>query len=476
MNISLKKNIIYNTAYQMLTFITPLVTTPYLSRILGPEGIGKFAYAQSVANYFFLFAMLGVNNYGNRSVARVRNNREKLSSTFWQIYYMQLFQCIVMLILYVLFIICFTPKENRLLHYIWGLQVVSVIFDINWFVFGLEEFKLTTVRNVSVKVFTICFIFLFVKAAADVWKYTLIVMAGTIGGLVVIWPHVMAKTDLKRPDLNEIKKHFKPNAVLFIPYLASSIYGNMDKIMLGNMYNSSFVGFYSYAENILSIPLSLVTAICTTFMPRISNLVFNNGKNQASILLDKAMRYTMILNIAMCLGIISVAEDFVIVYLGVEYQYTAQLLKILAVELPITGFATILRMMYLIPKSKDKIYVMSVVFGAIANFIGNLIVIPLYGARGACIMTVISNIVVLITQIKGTINEQPYKQWFLDWIPYACIAFCMFCILQKVNLESSCVALSLVVKILLGCMIFFFLAFVWNIVWKKMMGNCSGGL
>lgn len=467
MNTSLKTNAIYNIAYQLMTFITPLITTPYLSRTLEPEGIGRFAYSQSVANYFFLFAMLGVNNYGNRCVAQIRNNKEKLSTTFWQIYYMQLFQSVVMLILYVIFIVFFTSRDNRLLHSIFGLQIVSVAFDVNWFLFGLEEFKLTTVRNVFVKIFTIFSVFLFVKTTEDVWKYAVIVMVGTIFGLLVVWPRILAETDFERPDFNQIKKHFKPNAILFIPYLASSVYGNMDKVMLGNMYNSRFVGFYTYAENILSIPSSLVVAVCTTFMPHISNLFFNNGKNQAFILLDKVMHFTVILDIAMCMGIISVAPDFVTIYLGAEYQYTAELLRILAIELPITGCATILRMMYLIPKSKDKIYVMSVISGAIANFIGNLIAIPLYGAKGACIMTVFSNIVVLSIQIKGTIKEQPYKQWLLAWIPYVCIAIFMFCILQKVNLESTYLMVNLVVKVLLGCFIYCLLALIWSIVEKN---------
>ena len=417
-NPSLKKNAIYNMAYQILTILTPLITSPYLSRTLGPEGIGTFSYSQSIANYFFLFAMLGVNNYGNRMIAQHRSNRKDLSDTFWQIYYMQMSQALLLCGLYFGFSIMFVSPEEKLIFLIQGLQIVSVFFDINWFAFGLEQFKLTTIRNTIIKFFTIISIFLFVKTADDLWKYALIVVMGTILGLIAVWPLVLSRTDFETPQISQIKKHIKPNVVLFIPYIANSVFQYMDKIMLGAMWDTSSVGFYSYAENILNVPLGLTTAICTVCMPRVSNLYSAGAEQKAGELLEKVVHYMLILNIALCCGIIAVAPRFIPLYLGQGYETTGELLQILALMLPIYGSASVLRMLYLIPYGKDRVYAGAVVAGAVVNLCGNAITIPFIGAIGACTMTLLANLTVLIIQMVATRAEKPYAQWIKKNIPY----------------------------------------------------------
>lgn len=411
MSSSLKKNTAYNMVYQVVAIISPLITSPYLSRVLGAEGIGVYAYTNSIASYFFLFAMLGVNSYGNRSIAQSRDSRKELSDTFWQIYYLQVICTLIAGTMYLIFCFFFAEPSYRIVLLCQAIYVFSAATDINWFAFGMEKFKETTIRNLAIKFLTIVSIFAFVKSPNDVVIYTLIITCGTVAGLVVMWPLILRETDFQKPCIAKVAGHIKPNIILFVPYLVSSIY-SLDKIMIGYFNGDEAVGYYNYAMNILNIPLSVSTAICTVFMPRISCLVKENEEHSVQLLLDKSVQYMNILNIALCCGIIGVADVFVPFYLGENYNITASLLKVLSVCLVINGFSTIIRMEYLIPKKKDKIYTTSVIVGSVVNGIGNGILIPILGSEGACIATVISHLVTLALQAYATWYDLPYEKWF----------------------------------------------------------------
>ena len=173
-----KKNFIYNIIYQLLIMIIPLITAPYLSRTVGVDGVGTYSYTYSIAYYFMLFTLLGVNNYGNRTIAKVREDKVKLSKTFWEIYSLQVSLGIIMLVCYCIYILLFC-NEYRNIAVIQTLFIVSAMLDINWFFFGIEEFKKTITRNTLIKVGNIILILLAVKSKNDLWKYTLIMSGMT---------------------------------------------------------------------------------------------------------------------------------------------------------------------------------------------------------------------------------------------------------------------------------------------------------
>ena len=191
-------NFAYNTAYQILTILIPLLTTPYLSRVLHADGIGQYSYSYAIAYYFVLFSMLGVNNYGNRSIAKVRDKKEELSRTFLCIYTIQLMSTILCSLAYIIYAVFFSNSQMAIIMIFY---VVSAGLDINWLFWGLEEFKLTVTRNVVIKLMTTTAIFLFVKNASDVYLYGVIMVAGILVSQVILWP--FAK---KQVDFTEIKK------------------------------------------------------------------------------------------------------------------------------------------------------------------------------------------------------------------------------------------------------------------------------
>lgn len=453
MSSSLKKNTAYNMIYQVVAIISPLITSPYLSRVLGAEGIGIYAYTNSIASYFFLFAMLGVNSYGNRSVAQAKGNRKELSDIFWQIYYLQVICTFIAGIAYLAFCLLLADPNYRVVLLCQAIYVFSAATDINWFAFGMERFKETTIRSLIIKLLTIISIFLFVKSPDDVVPYTMIITCGTVIGVLVMWPLILKETDIQKPDVSKIIKHVKPNLMLFVPYLVSSIY-SLDKVMIGYFDGNEAVGYYNYAMNILNIPLSFSTAVCTVFMPRMSCLVREDKEQSVRFLLDKSVQYINILNIALCFGIIGVADVFIPFYLGSNYTATASLLKILSVCLVVSGFSTIIRMEYLIPKNKDKAYTISVIVGSIVNGAGNGILIPIWGAVGACIATIISHFVTLGIQAWATRYELPYGKWIKMMMPFLGCGILEYIIVYYIGLLSI---ESLVVKIIIqiicgGCL------------------------
>ena len=187
----IKKNFMYNAAYQILLIILPLITTPYISRVIGVQGIGIYSYTYSIANYFVMFAMLGINNYGNRSVAKARENREELNYTFSSILLFHFIVSIIAILGYAVFILSTVNKENSFIFILQFFFVISSFFDINWFFFGMEQFKLTVVRNTFIKVLSVFLIFLFVKSKDDLWLYTLILVFSNLVSQLALWPFLL---------------------------------------------------------------------------------------------------------------------------------------------------------------------------------------------------------------------------------------------------------------------------------------------
>lgn len=270
---STKKNFLYNSAYQLLILLIPLITTPYLSRVLGANGVGTYSYYYSVSNYFVIFILLGLNNYGNRTIAKVRDCPEQLSKTFWQIYLMQFILGTVVNFLYLFYV--FFLSSNRIVSFTMWLYVLSGMFDINWFFFGIEKFKLTVTRNTIIKLLTTVLIFILVKKSSDVILYCLILTGGMFLSQIVVWPYLFKEVSVVKPDFSSILVHLKPNIFLFFTVIAVSVYKIMDKIMLGSMTSTVQVGYFESAEKLINVPIALIVSLGTVMLPKISNMIVN---------------------------------------------------------------------------------------------------------------------------------------------------------------------------------------------------------
>lgn len=462
---SIKKNFIYNIAYQILIIILPLITTPYVSRVLGVDGVGTYSYTYSIAYYFCLFGMLGISNHGNRSIALNKKSKKKLSETFWNIYPIQLFASLLSLIVYLLFVLLFF-NGNKIIAYIDTLFILSYMVDISWFFFGVEQFKMTVTRNTIIKVFTVALIFIFVKHNNDLWKYTLILSLGTFISQLYLWIQLRKFITYEKPKISEIKKNINPVLLLFIPVISYSIYKVMDKIMLGNLSTITQVGLYENSEKVVGIPLSIITAFGTVMMPRISSLVGENNKKQIKQYIKLSFKYFTIIVSAMVFGLIGISSVLAPVYFGESFTKCAPLISGLSITLIFMTWANIIRTQYLIPNKKDKPYIVSMIVGAAVNFIANLIFIPKFKAPGALIGTILAEFIVFFVQFLYVRKELAVFKYIRGNIIYLLFGLVMCMIVKYEGMVLGHSIKTLIIQMLSGGLIYVLMTFIYMIIKK----------
>ena len=257
--LSIKKNYAYNTLNQILRILISIVSIPYISRVLGATNIGIYSYTYTIASYFILFIILGLDNYGNREIAKVKNNKILLNQVFTEIYLMQLIIGLIVVFTFYIYLIFFSDKY-KIIFIIQSMYVISAIIDINWAMCGLEEFKFTSLRNCIINIINLILILLFVKSSNSLLLYTIIMSVGSIVNNITAWLYIRKHINFVKVKLNDIVKHLKPNLILFIPIVAVSLYKMMDKVMLGSMANIEQVGFYENSEKIIKIPTVLISS------------------------------------------------------------------------------------------------------------------------------------------------------------------------------------------------------------------------
>ncbi|MDQ0196273.1 oligosaccharide flippase family protein [Paenibacillus wynnii] len=456
---NVKKNYLYSVCYQMLNIILPIITAPYLSRIIGVENLGIYSYTQSIANYFVLLAMLGLNNYGNRSIAAIREDRDKTSKTFWSIYCIQFTSSIIIIIVYMVYLGFFAA--NVTLALIWSLFILAALFDINWLYFGLEQFKLTVTRNIVIKLISVVLIFVMIKTKEDLWIYTLIISLSMLVNQLVLWLFIKKYIDISKVTFHDIKKHIKPLLVLFIPVIAVSIYTILDKIMIGALSTMEENGFFENAQKIMIVPTGLITALGVVMLPKISNLVTKGDFTKIKGYISMSMLFTSMSSLPIAFGIAGIAPIFAPVFFGTDFIPSGVLMTLLSITVVFIAWANVIRTQYLIPNYKDKVYVVSVIIGAIINIIINALLIPDYGARGAAIGTVIAEFSVALYQTWAVRNQLDIADYIKNSVPYLIISVFMFITVRFIGKLMEPTIYTLILQLLIGIAIYLLLSFLY---------------
>lgn len=431
MKTSLKRNFGYQTAYQILTLILPLITAPFLSRVLGADNLGIFAFTSSLVSYFVLFAILGTNNYGTREIAVCGENRELRSRKFFSIYLFEFIFTIAAIIAYIIYIIIFRPL-NLMITAIQGALLLASLLDINWLFFGVEDFKTTITRNFCIKLISFALIIILVRNKNDLWIYTAIMAGSTFVSNAYLWFVSTKYIDFrfaKYISLTDVLSHAKGNFMLFVPLMAMSIYHAMDKTMLGLMSTYTQTGFYYNADKIISAPVGLINGFCTVMLPRMSSLIGNGREEEAHMYLRDSIKVMAVMTFSVACGAVSISKEFTPVFFGTGYEPCSQLIMLLSPIIPIKGYCYLARILYLIPSNLEKIYISSVTAGAIMNLFVNWMLIPEYGAVGACIGTVSAELVSCVYQYIVMNKYLPVLKDVLYSFVYLVIGFIMiFCV------------------------------------------------
>lgn len=416
------KNFLYNVSYQLLTIILPLITVPYVSNILGAEGIGNYAFTYANVQYFIIFGMVGITLYGNRQIAYVRDNKEKLKNTFYSIYILQAITTVSSLIVYLIFVLAFSNGSYRYLYVVQGINILAAIVDISWLFMGLEQFKKTVVRNTIVKLASLVSIFVFVKSSDDTIIYTAIIALSSLIGNLTFWFYIPKIIGFKKIKISRLSLHLKSSLALFVPQIAIQIYVLLDRTMLGMITDTIQVGYYENSQKIVKVVLTIATAIGTVMMPKIANTVASGDIKKVKYYVRNSFFFVSALSIPLMFGLMGVARElspwfFTDKFIGIENLIVISSLIILAIS-----WSNVLGMQLLVPLNKTKEFTVSVTSGAIINFIFNLILIRKFGALGACISTILAEFTVTLVQfylVKDFIKAKELIKPILLFIPSA---------------------------------------------------------
>lgn len=449
---SLTKNFVYNLSYEIITIVIPFITAPYLTRVLGANNMGKYSYIQSIVNYFLLFAMLGFSISGNRLIAKVRDNQKILNQTFSSIYYSQLLISTVMVLFYYAYCIV-THKEK--IYYILGIFIISSICNICWLYNGCEDFKFTATINTIIKIFAVICMFLFVKEPNDLFVYCFI-MAGTqlLTNIIFFISH-KRNASLCKTDIRSIVVNFKEALILFVPVISASVYKLMDKIMIGSITGNMIgVSNYYYAEQILSIPSGVIMALSTVLLPRMSYNFSNKDTKKSIEIANIIIVITVFIACLIACGIAGVAKVFVPLYLGNQYLECGNYVIFLAITAVFISWTTMMRTIFLIPMKQDKIYITSVISGALVNIVMNSILIKKIGIEGAIIGTICAEFVVMLIQTIAVYKIFSLNKIIFKSLPFIVIGIIMtaICIIEGKLLEVTWI--TLFIQIITGGVIY----------------------
>lgn len=451
---SITRNYLYNMSYQLLAIIIPIITTPYISRVLGSENIGIYSYTISIVMYFITFGTLGIALYGKREIAYLQKDENKRSKVFWEIF---IFRCITLIISAILFYFIFINKDNeyKIYYKILLIELISSAIDISWFFIGLEEFKKAVTRNFAIKAISVIAIFVFVKTKNDLIKYFLIYVLSNIVGNLTLWlylPKMIKKVSFK--EFN-VLKHLKPTIELFIPQIAIEVYTLLDKTMIGAIINDkSEVGFYDQSQKIIKILLTIITSLGTVMMPRIASKFVDNKKEDIKRYMEKSFSMVFLLAFPLIFGLIAISKTFVPVFFGEGYEKVVILMQVISPIILFIGLSNVIGVQYLLATKKQKEYTISVILGAILNLILNSILIWKLGALGASIATVLAELLVTIVQlifIKNEINIKILIKQSRNYIAASLIMFGCSILINSLRISNIT---NIILNIILSIVIY----------------------
>lgn len=447
------RNYMYNALYQILIIVLPIITVPYISRIFSPEQIGLNAYTYSIAQYFVLFAGLGVGLYGNRTIAYVKDNEKQRIKTFWSIFFTVLFFTIISISIYYIYVFVIS-RENFIIQIIQSLYIISVAIDVSWLFMGMEDFKKIVTRSTFVKIIGVIGIFTFVKSSDDIYIYILLLATMNMLGLITMWLYVPQYIKGFYFNISDIKSHIIPLIKIYIPQVAIQIYVIMDKTMIGVLSNEAEVGYYDMSQKIVKIILSIVTTLGVVMVPHISNLIANNKFDEVKKNIRITFSYMSYLAFPMAFGLSIVSRGLAVWFFGENFSYTGILMSYSSFIIIAITWSNIIGMQMLLPMLKEKEFTISVIFGAIVNVIINLILIPKCGAFGAIIATIVGEFTVTFVQIilvKKYINVIPFL--FETWKSLLA-SFFMYLVVSFLTKNLNYAITTTLIQVFLGIVIY----------------------
>ena len=406
---SLKLNFIMNAILTMSSFLFPLISFPYVSRILLSEGTGKVSFATSLIAYFLMFAQLGIPTYGVRACAKVRDDKRLLTKTAQELLIINLVMAVVAYAALVAAVI-FVPRlrQERGLYLLVSLTIFFTTIGMEWLYKALEQYTYITVRSLIFKLIALGAMFALVHSKDDYVIYGGITIFASSASGVMNFIHARKYISLRPVGGYEFKPHLKAVAVFFAMACASTVYTNLDVVMLGFMAPDEIVGHYNAAVRIKSILVSIVTSLGTVLLPRASYYVEHGQMDQFRKITAKALKFVMLVALPLVLYFTLFARQGILLLSGDDFLGAVAPMQWIMPTLLFIGLTNVMGIQILVPTGREKKVLWSIIAGAVADVALNAVLIPKFGAAGAAAATTVAEAVVLIVQfvfLRGEVAQ-----------------------------------------------------------------------
>lgn len=396
---SVKLNLLMNAILKMSAFIFPLVTFPYVSRILGPTGNGLVTFAESVVSYFAIFAQLGIPTYGIKICAECRDDRVKLNRTVQELLIINIFTVIVSYAVLIVMVIT-VPRlaESQVLIMISSISILLNAFGMDWLFQALEQYTYVTFRNLGFKLLSIILLFLFIHSPKDYIILGAINVIGNYGSNTMNLLYARRFLSFKPMGGYHFARHIKPILVFFLLSVSITVYTSLDSVMLGFLSTTTAVGFFAAGTKMKTILTSAVSAIGNVLLPRMSDYVAHGKFEDFRRMVSKSLNLVILVTIPLTSYFFIMADATIKFLAGEEYVPAIIPMKILSFTVIVIGVTNVLGLQVLVPTDREKYTVVSTIVGAIVDFAVNIILIPEFGATGAAYATLAAEFSVLMTQ------------------------------------------------------------------------------
>ncbi|HDR4539334.1 hypothetical protein COE70_19525 [Bacillus cereus] len=418
----LTSNYIFVLLYNLITIITPLFTTPYVSRVLGAGNIGVDAYVNSIVQIFLVFIILNIGVYGRKQIASAQT-KELVHEEFYSIYSVQFMTTFIVMFFYFLYVNQVSNFQNIFLLY--GITLAATGLDIAWYFIGLEKVKHIMIRNILVRLLSIVSIFLFVKNKDDLWVFVLINSVTLLAGQVVTWGSIFKELKQIKLSFKGIKKHLRPILVLSIVPCVSMIYLSINKVVLGKMAHSVEVGFYNQAYKLIVICMGFINALSTVIMPRMVQHYSKGEEAEYRKLITFSVDYIFLTTLPLTVLLILIANVLVPIFLGTAFTPVSNVLITMAPVLILTGLTDVFGVQILLIRGRNRAYAISVIFGAILSVGINALLLPYLKSIGTAVAYVISIFASLLLQMYSSRDFFEFRKLVVSLLKYLLFSIIM---------------------------------------------------
>ena len=470
---SLKTNVVLNFVNTLTSIVFPVITFPYAARVLLPEGIGAFNFLQSIIAYIVLLTSLGIPMYAVREVARYRDDIHKRNVTTVEVTLLSLFLCLGGYVLVWILGECVPQIQEQLaLFYVLSLTILFTSLGVNWFYQAVEDFKFITVRALVFRLLAAISLFLFVKTKDDLLAYAFVTVGATVGNNFINFVHLRKYISLRQFNWSELRiwKHLRPSLHIFVFNLITSIYLNLNTVMLGFMQGDNAVGFYTAGNKISHIVLTVVASLGVVILPRCANLVERGQMEEFATVTRKSYCFVTALSLPMTIGLMLLAVPVIALFCGQEFSDAVPVLYWTAPIIIFIGLSNVFGIQILYPQGRENLVIWSTVGGAVFNFALNLWLIPVWSYTGAAISTFVAEGVVLLIQVLWGRRYIPFRLFDRSHLHYVLASGIMaVCLLPLFHFIANDWLLLVVAAILGGGI---YAAMLWlfkDALFKEMM-------